>query len=77
MADRAFITRGTLRRIENGDTGVSMANYATVLFVLGMTERLAELAEPVAYRIGSALAEEQLPKRVAPLGRLAAVDNGR
>ncbi|MBK8840859.1 MAG: hypothetical protein IPO30_19915 [Hyphomonadaceae bacterium] len=77
MADRAFITRGTLRRIENGDAGVSMANYATVLFVLGMTERLAELADPGADPIGRDLAEEQLPKRVRPRGQREAVDNGR
>lgn len=64
MAERAFMTRNTLRRIERGDAGVSIASYATVLFVLGMTERLADLADPGADPLGRELAEEQLPKRV-------------
>ncbi|MDP3737537.1 MAG: hypothetical protein Q8R02_09115 [Hyphomonadaceae bacterium] len=76
MADRAFITRGTLRRIEHGDAAVSIANYATVLFVLGMTERLAELADPAADPLGRDLAEEQLPKRVRPREPRETVQNG-
>ncbi len=66
MAERAFTTRNTLRRIEHGDASVSIASYATVLFVLGMTERLAELADPGADPLGRELAEEQLPKRIRP-----------
>jgi hypothetical protein len=76
MADRAFITRGTLRRIEKGDAAVSIANYATVLFVLGMTGRLAELADPAADPIGRDLAEEQLPKRVRPREQREVASNG-
>jgi transcriptional regulator with XRE-family HTH domain len=64
MAERAFMTRNTLRRIERGDAGVSLASYATVLFVLGLTERLADLADPGADPLGQQLAEEQLPKRI-------------
>lgn len=66
MAERAFMSRNTLRGIERGDPGASMANYATVLFVLGMTDRLADLADPAADPLGRELAEEQLPKRVRP-----------
>jgi hypothetical protein len=32
--------------------------------VLGMTDRLAELADPKADRLGLALDEDRLPKRV-------------
>ena len=33
MAERAFISRSTLGRIEKGDPSVSLGNYAAVLFV--------------------------------------------
>lgn len=64
MAERAFISSRTLSRVERGDPGVSLGTYATVLFVLGMTDRLAELADPKADRLGLALDEERLPRRV-------------
>jgi transcriptional regulator with XRE-family HTH domain len=64
MAERAFITRKTLGRVEKGDPGVSLGIYASVLFVLDMTERLADLADPSRDSLGQDLAEEQLPKRV-------------
>ena len=64
MAERAFVTPNTLRRVERGDATVSIAVYATVLFVFGMTERLAQLADSAADPLGRDLAAEQLPKRV-------------
>ncbi|HXZ02877.1 MAG TPA: hypothetical protein VEI03_23010 [Stellaceae bacterium] len=64
MASRAFITRSTLLKVERGDAGVSLGIYATVLFVLGLTERLAELADVRSDEVGLQLAEESLPKRV-------------
>ncbi len=64
MAERAFITRTTLRKIENGNPGVSLGIYATVMFVLGLTPRLADLADTRADEVGLQLEEERLPKRV-------------
>jgi hypothetical protein len=64
MAQRAFIDRRSLARVERGDPGVSMAIYATVLFVLGMADRLGELASPGNDPVGQMLAEEQLPRRI-------------
>jgi transcriptional regulator with XRE-family HTH domain len=64
MAERAFISRTTLDRVENGDPSVSLGIYASVLFVLGMTDRLAELADPKTDRLGLTLEEDQLPKRI-------------
>jgi hypothetical protein len=64
MAQRAFIDRRSLARVEKGDPGVSMAIYATVLFVLGMADRLGELAGPANDPVGQMLADEQLPRRV-------------
>jgi DNA-binding XRE family transcriptional regulator len=64
LAERASITRATLHKIEKGDPGVAMGIYATVLFVLGMLDRLAEMADPVHDQIGLALEEEMLPQRI-------------
>lgn len=64
MAQRASISRMTLNKVEKGEPGVSMGTYATVLFALGMAERLADLADPRNDAIGMALEEEHLPKRI-------------
>ncbi len=64
MAQRAMITRTTLSKVEKGDAGVSLGIYATILFILGMTARLAELADVRDDNIGLQLEEERLPKRV-------------
>jgi len=64
MADRAFINRMTLYKIERGDPTVSMAAYATVLFVLGLIDRLADIADAKADEVGISLEEERLPKRI-------------
>lgn len=64
MASRALIARTTLHKVEKGDPGVAIGTYATVLFVLGLSDRLAELADVRFDETGLALAEEQLPKRI-------------
>jgi|SRR5579872_1011770 len=64
MAERVGITRTTLNKAERGDAGVSLGVYATMLFVLGKSERLAELAAPRNDEVGLALEEERLPKRI-------------
>lgn len=64
MAERAFTTKATLLRVEKGTETVSIGIYATVLFILGMTERLADLADYRYDSVGVMLEEKQLPKRV-------------
>lgn len=64
MAQRALISRTTLVKIEKGDAGVSMGTYATVLFILGLGERLADLADVAHDRVGLQLEEQNLPKRI-------------
>ena len=63
-AERASISRTTLVKIEKGDPGVAMGIYATVLFVMGMAERLADLADPKNDAVGRQLEEEHLPQRI-------------
>ncbi|MGH9351056.1 MAG: hypothetical protein ACRD2G_02675 [Terriglobia bacterium] len=63
-AQRASISRTTLVKIEKGDPGVALGIYATVLFVMGMVERLADLADPKNDAVGLQLEEEHLPQRI-------------
>jgi transcriptional regulator with XRE-family HTH domain len=69
LAERAFITRKTLGKVERGDAGVSIGIYATVLFALGLVERLQDLADSAADRLGQALEDERLPKRIRSRSR--------
>jgi transcriptional regulator with XRE-family HTH domain len=64
LAQRASMSRTTLNKIENGDAGTSLGNYATVLFALGMVDRVADLADPRFDSVGLALEEENLPTRI-------------
>lgn len=66
VADRAFTSRKTLSRIEDGDHGVSIGIYASVLNALGLLERLGEIADPAIDEVGLSLASAGLPKRVRP-----------
>ena len=63
-AARASISRATLTKIEKGDEGVSFGAYARILFIMGMLERLADLADPKYDLIGISLESENLPKRI-------------
>lgn len=71
-AERAAISRATLSKIEKGDDGVSLGAYAKILFVLGMIERLVELADPKFDTLGMGLAANNLPKRM----RISRKDKG-
>lgn len=64
VAERAFTSRPTLRRIEKGDHGVSMGAYAAVLQALGLLEGIGNLAAPAKDAVGMASAVEDLPQRV-------------
>jgi hypothetical protein len=63
-AQRSSISRTTLNKIEKGDEGVSFGAYAKVLFILGMINRLGDLADSKFDEIGLSLEVENLPKRI-------------
>ena len=69
VRQRASISEPTLIRIERGDPKVAMGSYATVLFVLGMADRLSDLVDPKNDPVGLQLEEENLPKRIRGAGR--------
>lgn len=64
VAERAFTTRPTLRRIEAGDHKVGMGIYAAVLQALGLLDGLAQVADPANDTVGLSLSSEALPERV-------------
>jgi hypothetical protein len=69
MAERAFISRGTLYKVEKGDPSVSMGIYATVLSILGLIEGLGYLADRGTDTLGLDIDEDRLPKKVRPRSR--------
>ena len=64
VAERASISRVTLGKIEKGLPGVSLGNYAMTLFVMGLADRLADLADVRTDATGLELDEERLPLRI-------------
>ena len=63
-AQRASISKTTWLKVEKGDPGVLAGTYVTVLFILGLVERVGQLADPGSDSVGLRLEEEQLPQRI-------------
>ncbi len=64
MAERLFVSRDTLWRLERGDPSVAMGTLATAAFVLRIQDRLANLAAPETDALALSLDEQRLPKRI-------------
>ncbi|WP_319412637.1 helix-turn-helix transcriptional regulator [uncultured Cohaesibacter sp.] len=64
MADRMGVDRGTLRRLEKGDPGVSLNTLAMALHALGMLDRLVDLADRASDDVGLMAAHGAVPKRI-------------
>ena len=64
LSERARISPDTLKQIEKGNPVTSVGGYASVLFSLGMTNRLGDIADVRHDLTGQQLEEENLPKRV-------------
>lgn len=64
VAERAFTSRPTLRRIERGDHTVSIGIYAAALQALGLLDGLGSVASPGNDPAGLAIASERLPQRM-------------
>jgi DNA-binding XRE family transcriptional regulator len=64
MAERASISRTTLHKIENGEPSVAILYYINVLFILGLLDRVNELADVRFDKVGQHLDVENLPKRI-------------
>ena len=64
MAERALMSDSTYRRIEKGDSTVSVAALMRVLFILGGLNSFNEILLPINDRTGSELMEDRLPKLI-------------
>lgn len=64
LAERAQISRPSLVKVEKGDPSVSLGIYGTVLFSLGLIDRLGNLVDVQTDRVGLSLEEERLPQRI-------------
>ena len=64
MAQRAFVSKSTLIRAEAGDPSVGAGIYVTLLFLLGMVDRVADLADAHHDVIGQSAETARLPRRV-------------
>lgn len=66
VADRAGISRTTLRKLEQGDATVGLDVFLEVCRVLGILDFLVAGMNPYETALGQALAEQNLPlpKRV-------------
>ena len=62
VAERAGMTRPTLRRAERGDPSVSAGSYALILQSLGLLDGWGKIDD----LLGDRLAIEQLPKAIRP-----------
>jgi transcriptional regulator with XRE-family HTH domain len=66
LAQRAGITRDTLRSIEQGSGSVRFENLFAVLEVLGIEQAVMAAVDPAATERGRALLERGLPERIRP-----------
>jgi transcriptional regulator with XRE-family HTH domain len=64
LAERAGISRDTLRSIEQGKGTASTENLLRVLRVVGIIDRVIEAVDPYQTDVGRLRAEEILPQRV-------------
>jgi transcriptional regulator with XRE-family HTH domain len=72
VADRAGVTRNTLRRLEHGETSVGLDVFLEVSRVLGVLDFVLQGMNPYETALGQSLAqahlddERKLPQRVRP-----------
>src|ERR1700689_5148612 len=64
VAERAGISRDTLRAIEQGKGTASTENLLRVLHILGILDSVVAAADPYQTDVGKLRADEILPQRV-------------
>jgi len=66
VADRAAVTRATLRSIEHGEGTARTENLFAVLRVLGQSDAVVTATDPLNSDLGRLHAIDKLPARVRP-----------
>lgn len=64
VAERAGVSRGTLRRLERGEPTVGLDVFLNVARVLGPLDDFVSSLDPYETDLGRARADQALPKRV-------------
>jgi transcriptional regulator with XRE-family HTH domain len=64
FASRLGVTLPTLRKLERGDPGVAVATFVSALWLVGLLDRLRDLAKPENDVLGNMLEASRLPRRV-------------
>jgi transcriptional regulator with XRE-family HTH domain len=64
VAQRANISRPTLRSLEHGQTTVSLETFLNVARALGQLDRIVDALDPYDTELGRAHADVKLPQRV-------------
>jgi hypothetical protein len=64
VAERAGISIGTLRKIEQGDPSVGMDAFMEVARSLGLLGKLTESLDPLNSDLGRARVTDNMPKRI-------------
>jgi transcriptional regulator with XRE-family HTH domain len=64
LAAKMFVSRKTLHRLEHGDPGVSLGVFSTALWILGLLDDFASIADPEADVVGIYNERKRLPKRI-------------
>ncbi|MHB1631042.1 MAG: helix-turn-helix transcriptional regulator [Acidithiobacillus sp.] len=77
LAESASVNVSTIRRLENGDQGISLGTLAMVMLVLGESQRIADLLDVGRDDVGLTLGVMDLPKRVRGANRVAPVAASR
>lgn len=70
VAERAGLNRGTVARLEAGDSSVTLSSFLSVCRALGVLDMLVGALDPYKTAIGRAQATRELPKRVRHARRL-------
>jgi len=66
LAERVGVNRGTITRIEKGETTVGMDVLLNVARALGQLDNLVKSLDPFETPLGRARADQVLPQRVRP-----------
>lgn len=64
MAERAGVSRSTLRRLESGQGAVNLISFLDIIRVLGQLDAVVASLDPYETDLGRARADQQLPRRV-------------
>lgn len=66
VADRAGVSPKTVRRLEDGDGGITLENSLRIFRALGVLDSVPRALDPYETEVGRLRADEQLPQRVRP-----------